>query len=65
MNFITSEIDNSASLFLTDDNKDAETSKSSLLNKENMQKLCELGSNVPNIIKDKSETLGYTFNLTS
>ena len=65
VNFITSEIDKSASLFLTDDSKDAKTSKSSLLNKESMQKLCELGSTVPNIIKEKSETLGYTFNLTS
>ena len=65
MNFNTNKVDNSASLFKIDESEGTQTPESSLLNKSNMQKLCELGLTVPNIIKDKNETLGKTFNLTS
>lgn len=54
-----------ASLFKIDESEDAKTPISSLLNKDNMKKLCELGLTVPNIMKDEKQTLGKTFNLTS
>ena len=65
MNFTIDKVDNSASLLKIDESEDAKTPISSLLNKDNMKKLCDLGLTVPNIMKDENQTLGKTFNLTT
>ena len=50
-------------MFTTTDGIEGDPPSSSLMNLDTIKNLCELGSTVTNILKDKNETYGETFKL--